>query len=81
MAFELKDGQFTLHKNKFKEGGDKLPDYKGDIMINGELMDLAAWIKTGQNGKWMSGKYGPKRARADEPAPTKRMAPDEDIPF
>lgn len=44
----------TLWKNKDKQDGDNRPDYTGKINIDGNEKRLAAWIKQGQNGKFMS---------------------------
>lgn len=43
----------VLFKNDKKES-DKHPDYTGKINFDGKDMRLAAWIKEGQNGKFMS---------------------------
>ena len=44
----------TLWKNKDKKEGDNRPDYTGKINMDGTEKRLAAWIKQGQNGKYMS---------------------------
>jgi uncharacterized protein (DUF736 family) len=52
----------VLFKNDSKTPGDKRPDYKGNLNVNGVELDLAAWLKDGKNGrKFMSLKIGPKR--------------------
>ena len=55
MAFELKDGQGTLHVND-KEGKDpNFPDRSGTINIGGTMYRLAGWLKTSNNGhQWLS---------------------------
>lgn len=54
MAFELKPGTGNLFKND-KDGNEARPDYKGELKLeNGETIRLAAWIKEGQKGKFMS---------------------------
>jgi uncharacterized protein (DUF736 family) len=78
MAYEMKDGQASLFKNKRKET-DNHPDYTGSIMLNGVECWLSAWIKTPKNGgeKYMSLSVGkPKEQRA---APPKRD--DDPVPF
>jgi len=83
MAFELKDGQGTLHKND-KEGNDKRPDYRGEAMIDGVLHETSGWLKDGAKGKWMSLSIKPKQARAEPAKPAARRADPEDdgqIPF
>jgi uncharacterized protein (DUF736 family) len=43
----------VLFKNDKKES-EKHPDYTGRINVGGKEMRLAAWIKEGQKGKFMS---------------------------
>jgi uncharacterized protein (DUF736 family) len=50
MAFEQHDLSGSLFRND-KKSSDKHPDYKGSVIVRGEEFWLAAWIKTGQNGK------------------------------
>jgi hypothetical protein len=85
MAFELKDGQGTLHKND-KQGNETWADYRGEIVIDGTSYWLSAWIKQGKNGKWMSLAAKPKDDEAKPAKASKSVAkPDEelsdDIPF
>lgn len=54
MAYEQKEGQGSLFKNQ-KKTDEKHPDYKGDCLLNGKKMQIAAWIKEAKNGsKFMS---------------------------
>jgi uncharacterized protein (DUF736 family) len=90
MAYELKPGQFSLFKNKFKES-DKHPDYKGDGMdLAGNKVSVAAWLKKDKNGNsFMSCKIEHAREQqgaaqaggGQEPAPAARRMVDDDIPF
>ena len=41
MAYELQDNSGTLFKNNKKQDGDKLPDYTGNIKINGQELRIA----------------------------------------
>lgn len=43
----------VLFKNDRKES-EKHPDYTGKVNMEGKDMRLAAWIKEGKNGKFMS---------------------------
>lgn len=53
MAYQPKDGQGALFKND-KDGNESRPDYKGNIQIEGVEYELAAWIKDGKKGKFLS---------------------------
>jgi hypothetical protein len=66
----------VLFKNDRKEK-DSHPDYKGSINVDGEEFWLAAWIKDGRKGKFMSLSITPKEEQ-QEAAPTpaqRRSAP------
>jgi hypothetical protein len=85
MAYEMREGSGSLFKND-KDGNEKRPDYRGDALINGEVLEIAAWIKEGKNGKFMSLSFKPKQQSGPSEAPAK-SAPktvanmDDDIPF
>jgi hypothetical protein len=89
MAYELRPGQFSLFKNKFKES-DKHPDYKGDGMdLAGNKVSVAAWLKKDKNGNtFMSGKIEHAREQQgagtaggdNETAPAARRPPDINPP-
>lgn len=53
MAEYNNENRGVLFKNDKKET-DKHPDYTGKIDVGGREMRLAAWIKEGQKGKFMS---------------------------
>ena len=64
--YEMKDGTGSLFKNDRKEK-ETQPDYTGKIKINGEEMQLSAWIKTSKKGtKFMSLSFKPFQNRTDE---------------
>jgi len=44
-GYEQKEGNGGLWKNKKKQEGDKLPDYTGNINLDGEQKQIALWIK------------------------------------
>jgi hypothetical protein len=54
MSYELQNDSGTLFKNNKKTDGDKLPDYTGNIKINGTEKRLAAWVKQGAKGAFLS---------------------------
>lgn len=46
----------TLFKNDYKDNQRK-PDYKGRGEFRGVPFEMAAWIKEGRNGKFLSVKF------------------------
>lgn len=57
-----------------KDGNEKRPDYTGKINVDGEEKRLAAWIKDGKNGKFLSISVSDFK---------KKQTPafDDDVPF
>jgi len=43
----------VLFKNENRKT-DRAPEYTGECTINGKLLRIAAWIKDGRKGKFMS---------------------------
>lgn len=90
MAYVHKPGTFSLFKND-KEGVDGRPDYKGyGKSTDGKDIEVAAWIKEGGKGKFMSCTF--KSKEAQQPQPQTRRQPakvtgntfddmDDDIPL
>jgi hypothetical protein len=90
--FQHKDMSGTIFKNRFKEDGDNKPEYRGEIMVRGELLEIALWVKDGAKGKFFSAKVQEKRTpegvRAN-PAPTRASVPrsslrddlSDEVPF
>lgn len=75
----------VLFKNDRKEQSNH-PDYKGSATINGQEMWISAWIKQGQNGKFMSLSFKPKEQSQPSQQKQAGPAPDpsefsDDIPF
>lgn len=85
MAYEHKPGAFSLFKNDRKTA-DNHPDYKGEGKdLDGKPIEVAAWLKEGTKGKFMSCNFKPARPRDSKPAPEQRRAntfddSDDDIP-
>jgi hypothetical protein len=65
MAYEPREGSGVLFKNLDKKAENQ-PDYRGDIMVAGKVFELAAWIKEGKKGKFMSLSAKPKERRRKE---------------
>ena len=77
MAFVQKPGGFALFRNARKKEGDRLPDYQGEgLDIDGNPIEVAAWVKEGAKGKFLSCAIKPKTA-TQPPA----KASDDSIPF
>ena len=80
MAYEQQDGTGSLFKNENKTN-EKQPDYRGDATVNGEKVEIAAWIKTAKSGKkYMSLKFQePRQKDAPKRAPVEDF--DDAVPF
>lgn len=61
MAYELKEGQITLFKNK--KTTDNQPYWKcSECLINGQIVELSLWEKQTKNGEtYFAGKIQNKR--------------------
>lgn len=84
MAYEQRDNSGSLFKNDKKQEGDNKPNYTGQVMINGVEMWISAWLKDGQNGKWMSLAFKTKEQQNAAPAPSPAASgsfDDDSIPF
>lgn len=71
----------VLFKND-KKGNEKAPDYTGKMNVNGKEMRLAAWVREGAKGKFMS----LSMSEPQEKKPTKSASMsiedmDEDVLF
>ena len=85
-----KNNSGALFKEEEKKS-DKHPDYKGNCLVNGKQMYIAAWINTSQGGKkYMSLSFSEPTQKAEysKQDSTSTPAPQfaepqakEDIPF
>ena len=50
MAFEIKEGTFSLFNNNNKEAGDNKPAYTGKGKYNGEEFAVAVWENETKSG-------------------------------
>lgn len=81
MAYELRDGSGSLFRNEKKQEGERTPDYRGDAMVNGKRVEIAAWVKEAASGKkFLSLKFSEPRER-DQTAKPGASAPEADFPF
>ena len=84
--YEMKDGQFSLFKNKHKQEGDNKPDMTGKCMIGGKMYDLSAWTKTPEGkDRFLSGQIKTEYVKPQQEDNDAKMnqAKDEDdgLPF
>lgn len=74
----------TLFKNT-KKTTDAQPDYYGSLLVGSKEMRLAAWVKDGKKGKYMSISLSELRpdaaAGSTSTAPSTPDTPDTDLPF
>ncbi|HSG62651.1 MAG TPA: hypothetical protein VLA24_14580 [Pseudomonadales bacterium] len=83
MAYEQRDNSGSLFKNDRKEK-ETHPDYKGDAMVNGQMVWMSAWLKTASNGsKFMSFSFTPKEQQAAKKPVAREIVDfvDDDMPF
>lgn len=77
----------VLFRERDKQGNEARPDYTGKLDVGGHEYRLAGWIKSGQNGDFLSLKLTEPRTQGGSPPPVKDFpsAPaddfDDDIPF
>ena len=76
MAYTPKENTGVLFKNT-KKTNDKQPDYTGNIIVGTTEMQLAAWIKEGKNGKFMSLKMSEPNSKQE----TSSSNDGDDMPF
>jgi hypothetical protein len=77
----------VLFKND-KKDNERAPDYKGNIMVDGQEYWLSAWIKEGKTGKFMGLAVSPRDAQPPagkvpygQGGTTKEGRDMEDVPF
>jgi uncharacterized protein (DUF736 family) len=77
VSYEPKDNSGALFKND-KDGNEKRPDYRGNAVVNGQPMQISAWVKDGKKGKYLSLQFQtPRKAER----PTAPDIEDELPPF
>lgn len=87
-TFTRKDGDGVLFKNDDRKN-DRAPNYRGNILINGQEYWLSGWLKESKSGdKYMSLSAQPKQAQyhhgaAKNPPAQRSNEPDlnDDIPW
>ena len=82
-----KDNSGNLFKNSFKEEGSKQPDFKGDVMVGGEVIKASAWINKDKNGnhyiglQFQSAADAAKYSKENSNATPKPQFEKNDLPF
>jgi len=77
MAYETKNDTGALFTNDRKEH-ERQPDFRGEAVVNGVKVEVAAWRKTSASGKvYLSLKFQAPRERDSKPA----AKPEADFPF
>jgi len=96
MSFERRDNSGIAFLNQRQEG-DKRPNFKGDVVVNGTPMKIAVWERTGAKGPFLTfsfesvhsaGAATPAEPQTSATMPPNASAayespelPKEDIPF
>lgn len=81
MAYEQREGSGALFKNDRKSAANS-PDYTGNALVGGKNMRVAAWIKEGKKGKFLSLSITPDDGREERKAEAKKPEKfEDDIPF
>ena len=63
---KLKDNSVIIFKND-KKNGEKQPDYKGQINVDGKLLDIALWVRQGKSSKFFAGIISEPYKKAEPP--------------
>jgi hypothetical protein len=87
MAYQPKEGSGALFKND-KGDNPARPDYRGDLMVDGVVYELSAWIKplpSDASKKFMSMSAKPKQAQQgrqpQRSAPQRSQSNDDEPPW
>jgi hypothetical protein len=75
-----RDNSGVLFKND-KKDNERAPEYKGNIMVDGQEYWISAWIKEGKTGKFMGLAVSPRDAQPPASKPLPKNLDDDLIPF
>jgi uncharacterized protein (DUF736 family) len=85
MAYEPQNDTGAIFPNRKQH--ERQPDWRGNAMVNGKMVDIAAWVKRSQKGtEFLSLKFSEPRDQVAAPPAQSRQAthrpiPDTEIPF
>jgi uncharacterized protein (DUF736 family) len=65
MAYEQKTNTGTVFQNQKK--ADNHPDFRGEINVNGKLLEIALWWREGAKGKYLSASIQEPRPKQEKP--------------
>lgn len=77
---EKRDNSGVLFKSD-KKDNERAPEYKGNIMVDGNEYWISAWIKEGKNGKFLGLAVSPRDAQPPANKPLPKNLDDDLIPF
>ena len=77
---EKRDNSGVLFAND-KKDNEKAPNYKGNMMVDGQEYWLSAWVKEGKNGKFLGLAVSPRDAQPPASKPLPKNLDDLDVPF
>jgi hypothetical protein len=77
---EKRDNSGVLFAND-KKDNEKAPNYKGNMMVDGQEYWLSAWVKEGKNGKFLGLAVSPRDAQPPASKPLPKNLDDDLIPF
>lgn len=77
---EKRDNSGVLFAND-KKDNEKAPNYKGNMMVDGQEYWLSAWVKEGKNGKFLGLAVSPRDAQPLASKPMPKNLDDDLIPF
>ena len=77
---EKRDNSGVLFKSD-KKDNERAPEYKGNIMVDGNEYWISAWIKEGKTGKFMGLAVSPRDAQPPASKPLPKNLDDDSIPF
>jgi uncharacterized protein (DUF736 family) len=80
MAFEEKDNSGIAFPNDYKQS-EKHPDYRGNIIVNGQKLEIAIWKKQGKKGGFLSLSFQERRERKPDLKKPESYSQTEVDPF